>query len=262
MTIIIYKTLCLITNLIYVGYHVIKNTKTMDPGYIGSGSDFSLVVKLYGKKNFKREIIEVFHSKSDVEWKETFWIDFFDATNPLTGYNICKKGGISGMYGLKQKEKTKKKISEKVAGEGNPMYGRKQSENSKRKNREAHLGNKNALGAIRTPEMNEKNRIAHLGKKQSEEAKRKNSESNKGEKNGMFGKHYESLLKGTKLPDVVKDKISKKLTGIKQSPETIAKKIATRARNKLLKQQNLQIENNDNNQSSLESDNKDHGKEN
>lgn len=46
--------------------------------------------------------IEILEEVKDVlilDERETYWIDFFDATNKEKGYNICKKGNASGKRG-------------------------------------------------------------------------------------------------------------------------------------------------------------------
>lgn len=93
----IYKTACLITNLIYIGQRKISNTK-QDNDYLGSGLSLKKDIKLYGKENFIRVIIQ-YCSKNNIDKREEFWIKFYDATNPNIGYNItisAKKCIING----------------------------------------------------------------------------------------------------------------------------------------------------------------------
>lgn len=55
---IIYKTACVVNGKIYIGQHKIKDSKTLDPWYIGSGyPKFDNALQKYGKINFKRDII-------------------------------------------------------------------------------------------------------------------------------------------------------------------------------------------------------------
>jgi len=129
--------------------------------------------------------------------------------------------GGEGMLGHKHTDETKAKLSTARMGPNNPMFG-KPSYNRGRKH---------------TPESLTKMRIAHQGKSHTSEAKAKISASTKnkpksmetrkkmserqlGPKNHMFG------MSGEKHHNF----------GKKLSPESIAKRQATRAANRLLKQ--------------------------
>ena len=73
----VYKTTNLITGRIYVGQH---NGKTKN--YLGSGTILKKAFKKYGKKNFKKEILEECSTKEDLCEKEKYWIKYYDAKNP------------------------------------------------------------------------------------------------------------------------------------------------------------------------------------
>jgi len=117
----VYKTTNLITGRIYVGQH---NGKTKN--YLGSGTILKKAFKKYGKKNFKKEILEECSTKEDLCEKEKYWIKYYDAKNPEIGYNI-KDGGSYGidLYinnpngdSLREKiSKGKKKASAKLTQE-------------------------------------------------------------------------------------------------------------------------------------------------
>jgi group I intron endonuclease len=100
---IIYKTTNLINGKIYVGQHY----TSADDGYLGSGVKLNEDIKLFGRENFKREILE--HCISGVNTREIYWIDTLSARNPDIGYNILMGGnGIA--------EETRKKISNTKLG--------------------------------------------------------------------------------------------------------------------------------------------------
>ena len=102
--------------------------------------------KKYGKENFFFHILEeVELDKKLLEIRETWWIDWFDATNPELGYNILKIANSSlgykhnnisleKMCGRKLTEKQKEHLS-KIKTENPSLYwlGKNRDENTKTK---------------------------------------------------------------------------------------------------------------------------------
>lgn len=83
----IYKIINLINNKIYIGQDSKNN-----PNYYGSGININRSILKYGKENFKKEIIEdCIENQEELDFLEEFWIEFFNSTNKLIGYNISKK---------------------------------------------------------------------------------------------------------------------------------------------------------------------------
>lgn len=114
---IIYKTICAVNWLIYVGHHECGPDCLNKKGkctYFGSGSKFKReALRVYPKGAFRRETLEVIVDNITTASRETYWIDKLDATNPLIGYNVANKGtGVSG--GWKQTAESRAKISRKV----------------------------------------------------------------------------------------------------------------------------------------------------
>jgi Ni/Co efflux regulator RcnB len=152
---LIYKVTNLINNKIYIGAH---KTENIDDNYMGSGKYIKLAIKKYGKENFKREILFILDSPSDMYKKEKEIVNE-EFIKRYDTYN-CKVGGRGGMTafmtdeekdvfvknmskikksqyddgmqtwnkGLKMTDEFRSKISEslkgKHAGENNPMYGK------------------------------------------------------------------------------------------------------------------------------------------
>lgn len=85
---IIYKTTNLINGKFYVGKDVKNN-----PYYLGSGKVLRQAISKYGRQNFKKEILEVCNSATELEEKEQYWIDKLNAIEK--GYNLTK-GGTGG----------------------------------------------------------------------------------------------------------------------------------------------------------------------
>lgn len=84
---IIYKTTNLINGKIYIG-----QDKNNNPNYYGSGKLLKSAIGKYGKKNFKKEILEVCASVKDLDDREVFWIDKLGSKDLNIGYNISDGG--------------------------------------------------------------------------------------------------------------------------------------------------------------------------
>jgi len=195
---VIYKTTNLINGKFYVGQDIKDN-----PKYFGSGTALILAIKKYGKKNFKKEILEYCSNEVYMDEREIFWIKKLNATNRKIAYNICEggrtyramKGENHPMFGKKHSEETKKIIREK-------RKLQKMSEEQKEILRQKWLGDENP------------------GKNKSKETIAKISKSKKGkykgEENPMFGRthseetkeHWSKIRKGknvgTSNPDATR----------------------------------------------------------
>lgn len=100
---IVYQTINLANNKIYVGYHKTKNPDIFD-GYIGNGVNinypstymnpkwpFQMAVKKYGISNFKRITLFIFNTKEEALLKE-FEIVNKDFINRSDTYNLVEGG--------------------------------------------------------------------------------------------------------------------------------------------------------------------------
>jgi group I intron endonuclease len=85
--VIVYKTTNLITGKFYIG-----KDKYNNPNYLGSGIKLKDAIKRYGLNNFKKEILEYCKSYNDLNERERFWIEYYQSTNPILGYNISTGG--------------------------------------------------------------------------------------------------------------------------------------------------------------------------
>lgn len=86
---IIYKTINLINNKIYIG-----QDRNNNPNYLGSGKKILRAIKKYGKQNFKREILFEFNNIEEALLKESQLVNSDFIKNDLT-YNLVT-GGICG----------------------------------------------------------------------------------------------------------------------------------------------------------------------
>ena len=163
---IIYKTTNLINGKIYIGY----DTKNR-PNYYGSGKIYRQAEKKYGKENFRKTIIDSDEDFASLCRKEIFWIDFYDARNPIIGYNLLP-GGDGFPPGKKHYN-----------------YGKHLSEELRQKISKINIGRK------LTEEQKQKQSIMQKGKKHSEERNLRQSLRMKsigiwkGKSNPMFDVH-------------------------------------------------------------------------
>lgn len=115
----IYKTTNLLNGKIYVGkskFHINENKN-----YYGSGIILKKAIQKYGKENFKKEIIDVAISISELNKKEIYWIKKLDAKNKKIGYNIAN-GGDGGNTGGMKPETIKRK--QKIGPDGLSDFSR------------------------------------------------------------------------------------------------------------------------------------------
>lgn len=97
--------------------------------YLGSGVVLSKAIKKYGLENFSKEIIENCETKEELNAREKFWINYFNAVDSDNFYNIAK-GGDGGNtlagYTEQQLEEHSKILSNALKGvinqgKNNPM---------------------------------------------------------------------------------------------------------------------------------------------
>lgn len=176
----IYKVTCLINKKIYIGQDSLDRLN-----YYGSGIIQKAALKKYGKKNFRKEIIEYCGSKTDMDDAEIFWIQYYNTTNRKIGYNIAEGGG--GTLGLK------------------PMLGKKFTEEHKQKLRDANLGKKRSIATKQKISMNH----GMKGKHHTKESKLRISKKNK-----EYYKTHDRWNKGKKLSKEHCRKLSKSKKGL------------------------------------------------
>ena len=85
----IYETTNLVNGKKYIGQHA---SKTFDVTYHGSGLVFIKALKKYGKDNFKTRILEECSTESELNEKEIYYIDKFNAVADSNYYNTSFGG--------------------------------------------------------------------------------------------------------------------------------------------------------------------------
>ena len=168
----IYITTNLIDGRRYIGQK--KSNKFLHEKYLGSGKILKQAIEIYGKENFKVELLCECESKEELDEMEIYYIKFYHAQTSRKYYNICKGG---------------------EAGPGGPRFkGHHHTDETKQKMRDNRKGEKNS---------NYGNRWT-----QSEELKALHSKLSSGEGNGMFGKKHSDEAK-----KLIGEKNSKALKG-------------------------------------------------
>ena len=117
----IYITTNKANNKKYIGQKIFDKENKWKK-YLGSGLIFKKAVKKYGINNFSREIIEQCLSKKELDEKEIYWINYYDAINSEEFYNIAEGGDggdTTAGYTKEQKEALSKKRSKALKGKIN-----------------------------------------------------------------------------------------------------------------------------------------------
>lgn len=197
----VYKITNNVNGKIYIGQ---KKSEKLLENYWGSGKLIVEAIKKYGKDNFSREVLEWCETKDELNQRERYFIEKFNARSPDVGYNLAVGGTVIGMN---HSAETRAKMS--ASHKGKPK-----SEAAKRKMSEAHKGkhlseeHRKAISETLKISMVGKN----VGKKHSEETKRLISEQ----------------LKGHLTSDETRKKISDANKGNVMSQEARAKMSAAR----------------------------------
>lgn len=223
-----------VTNILngkkYVGQHtLVKNDKLKSKDYFASGTAIQAAVKKYGRKAFKREVLEWTTDLSNLSHLEYNWICIFE-----------KEFGRENMYNLDFKENTasngvwkqdefKYTTSKERYKKSIRKYWDNMTDEERQKIRDSHKGqvawNK---GISPSKEQREKQSAKMKCRHLTEEQKRKISEALKGRK--LSEEHKKNLsiaAKGKKMSEEARQKMSEAKKGRTFSLEARAKISAT-----------------------------------
>lgn len=89
---IIYLTTNLINGKKYIG-----KDQNNNPKYLGSGTALRRAIKKYGIENFQKEILEECNDLDQLDIREAYWINIYNAVNSKEYYNL-RPGGTGGGY--------------------------------------------------------------------------------------------------------------------------------------------------------------------
>lgn len=169
----------LITNTLnghqYIGDHSSDNLNCKQTKkYRGSGLAIEEAIKKYGRKNFRREILEFFPSKKEAFEAQEKYIKEYNTLVP-NGYNISPKGG-AGINCFSEESKRKMSKSHQGIKTGPCSEKRKKNISNALKGQKAYW----LEGRSRSEETKKKISESKKNKKFSEEHKRNLSKSHEG----------------------------------------------------------------------------------
>lgn len=82
-----------INHKVYIGQTGVELTRRFKGGSgYASSPHFYSAIQLYGWNNFEHLILEENLTAEAADIKEKYWIELFDATNPMFGYNLSQGG--------------------------------------------------------------------------------------------------------------------------------------------------------------------------
>ena len=94
----------------YIGQHHYSG-KGIDPNYLGSGKYLQEAIIKYGKSNFTCKILCRCNSAQELDIKEMYYIDLYNAVDSPEFYNLVP-GGTGQRPGFQFSEETKRKLVE------------------------------------------------------------------------------------------------------------------------------------------------------
>lgn len=140
----LYNYVYLITNVLnnkrYIGKH---STDNLEDNYIGSGIIIKQIIRKYGKKVFKKQILEFCNSEEQAFEREKYWIKFYNALQDDNFYNLDQGGRGRSNYVTSQETRKKMSQSQKERfknKENHPMFNKHRSNETKEKIRQGNLG--------------------------------------------------------------------------------------------------------------------------
>lgn len=153
------------------------HSKKLDDEYLGSGTILLQAVKKYGKNNFYKEIICECCDYDDLNNKEKYYIDLYDAVNSNDFYNMIPGGlggTVLGRFAITDGVKVKYvRDDEAVPYLSNGWVKGKPTQSLETREKRA----KSIRGIKRSDETREKMRLSALGKKPSDEARKRMSDA-------------------------------------------------------------------------------------
>lgn len=198
----IYETTNLINGKKYIGKH--KSNK-FDNNYLGSGISLGRAINKYGKENFSIKILEEINTnQEDLDNKETYYIEKYNAVKDKNYYNHSYGGKEEGWQGFNKARKENPTLG--------GMYGKHHTKESKNKISISKKEKFKNLNEIEKYHIGAKERWKDLKQRQEQ------SERFKGKNNPRYGKP--STFKGkhhtTKTKEIISNKAKERLSNTEE----------------------------------------------
>ncbi|AJA42236.1 GIY-YIG homing endonuclease [Staphylococcus phage vB_SepM_ phiIPLA-C1C] len=124
----VYITTCLVNGKKYIGKFLYSRINSWEK-YLGSGTYLKQDIKKYGKENFKKEIVQGYYTKEELEKAEEELILKTNAVYDDSYYNV-KLSSVGGdiFTTNPRKEEIRQMRREQMGGKGNHQYGKKKTD--------------------------------------------------------------------------------------------------------------------------------------
>lgn len=110
----IYMTTNLVNQRRYIGKKKYDKHGTWKT-YLGSGTTLKRAVAKYGAENFRRDILDIAYSSDELNTKEQYWIDQYNAVSDRSFYNIAPGGDGGNVRAGYTQEEYEKSESKRIA---------------------------------------------------------------------------------------------------------------------------------------------------
>jgi group I intron endonuclease len=110
----IYMTTNLVNRRRYIGKKKYDRRGTWRT-YLGSGVTLTRAIEKYGSENFKRDILDIAYSSDELNAKEQYWIEHYNAVDDKSFYNISPGGDSGNVRAGYTKEDFEKSEAKRIA---------------------------------------------------------------------------------------------------------------------------------------------------
>ena len=120
----IYMTHNMVNGKKYIGQKRIASQYPWQ-NYLGSGKTLIKAIDKYGRDNFYKDIIDVCSNQEELDRREQYWIQYYDAVKSDMFYNISAGGAGSNFWGGASEEEkrlfSEKEYASSLKGEDSPL---------------------------------------------------------------------------------------------------------------------------------------------
>lgn len=158
----IYRTHNIVNGKMYIGKRVSK--VFLENKYLGSGKILKQAINKYGRDNFTVEILEECFSSNELNEREIYWIEYYNAVNDDNYYNLSE-GGHGGFDFINKNRLSPACLSREQhpmfnkLGIDNPRYGKRHSGETKLKLSKLQTGKRSITNGIITKRIDSNDQV-------------------------------------------------------------------------------------------------------